>query len=267
MNRGSDWRWLVPSTSSRHRTPLAKAAPGPTLSTKPPSRTVDRPAASRSFQKPTAGDSPASDSSRRGLHASTNSVPVPIDDSPVHKKNRELRQEHTVRRKSSLGLRSVRVTESFGAGILGELHWKYCHIAKPANSSRSKPSPINRTRQLLYAHLARTSRSTSYPTTPSMVFQSCANHFRWQLRLIESGPPTPVLFTGDAPSGSPGRLHEVTLSWKSRYVSANLGRRPWKAEETVEGASIERGKPQARGGVPAAGKRVRSNCAQSVCTC
>lgn len=37
----------------------------------------------------------------------------------MHKKNRELRQEHTVRRKSSLGLRSVRVTESFGAGILG----------------------------------------------------------------------------------------------------------------------------------------------------
>lgn len=48
-------------------------------------------------------------------------------------KNRELRQEQTVRRKSSLGLRSVRVSESFGAGILGQLRLLHS-IVRPSRS-------------------------------------------------------------------------------------------------------------------------------------
>ncbi|KAG8864830.1 hypothetical protein FRB96_003416 [Tulasnella sp. 330] len=63
-----------------------------------------------------------SSGSRHGLHSSISSVPVPLDDTPMIQKNRELRHEQTVRRKSSIGLRSVRVSESFGAGILANPH-------------------------------------------------------------------------------------------------------------------------------------------------
>ncbi|KAG9016436.1 hypothetical protein FRB93_010685 [Tulasnella sp. JGI-2019a] len=75
-----------------------------------------------SSSKPNSSGSAASSGSRHGLHDSTNTILVPLDDTPMIQKNRELRHEQTIRRKSSIGLRSVRVSESFGAGILANPH-------------------------------------------------------------------------------------------------------------------------------------------------
>jgi len=48
-------------------------------------------------------------------------VPLAVQDTPVIKKNKDMRNEHSGNRRSSLGQRSARVSESFGAGILGDL--------------------------------------------------------------------------------------------------------------------------------------------------
>ncbi|KAG8905542.1 hypothetical protein FRB99_008741 [Tulasnella sp. 403] len=57
-----------------------------------------------------------------GLHASTSTVPLPLDNTPMIERNRAMRQKQTGRRKSNINQRSARVSESLDAGILASPH-------------------------------------------------------------------------------------------------------------------------------------------------
>ncbi|KAG8915856.1 hypothetical protein FRC00_010747, partial [Tulasnella sp. 408] len=182
---------------------------GPAAASKPPSKSIARaPFASRT--KPSSnpaqpsssklrtpsyrpvsssGDSSESLELRRGLHNSTSTVPVPLNDTPMIKKNREMRREQSERRKSSMGQASARVTESFGAGILGMYHLDVLSLACQLIWSLRKTDQANphpsvdhpefythispelpealRIRQLLVWCSSRALSSTSAPTIPS----------------------------------------------------------------------------------------------------
>lgn len=106
--------------------PSTSRTPNPTSKSRAAPKTpVSYPTPSAAFQagshRTTPGSGSSSESPRGALHASTNLVPVPLDATPMIKKNREMRKEQNLRRKSSLGLRTARVSESLGAGILGGL--------------------------------------------------------------------------------------------------------------------------------------------------
>lgn len=137
-----------------------------------------------------SGDSSESLELRRGLlHNSTSTVPVPLNDTPMIKKNREMRREQSERRKSSMGQASARVTESFGAGILGMYHLDVLSLAcqlmwslRETDQANPHPSVDHpefythispelpealRIRQLLVWCSSRALISTSAPTAPS----------------------------------------------------------------------------------------------------
>lgn len=114
----------------------------------------------------TSGDSSESLELRRGLHNSTSTVPVPLNDTPMIKKNREMRREQSERRKSSMGQASARVTESFGAGILANPHPSVDYPEFYTHISPELPEAL-RIRQLLVWCSSRALSSTSAPTIPS----------------------------------------------------------------------------------------------------
>ncbi|KAG8954472.1 hypothetical protein FRC04_011799 [Tulasnella sp. 424] len=104
------------ATKSIARAPFA-SRPKPSSTSAQPSGSKTRVPTYRPVS--TSRDSSESLELRRGLHDSTTTVPVPLNDTPMIKKNRDMRSE---RRKSSMGQASARVTESFGAGILANPH-------------------------------------------------------------------------------------------------------------------------------------------------
>ncbi|KAG9019481.1 hypothetical protein FRB90_001553 [Tulasnella sp. 427] len=113
-----------------------------------------------------SGNSSESVESRRGLHNSTSTVPVALNDTPMIKKNREMRKEQSERRKSSMGQVSARVTESFGAGILANPHPSVDYPDFYTHISPELPEAL-RIRQLLAWCSSRAQSSTSSPSAPS----------------------------------------------------------------------------------------------------
>lgn len=175
-----------PTTKSIARAPFASRTK--------PSSTPSQPSSSK-LRTPSyrpvssSGDSSESLELRRGLHNSTSTVPVPLNDTPMIKKNREMRREQSERRKSSMGQASARVTESFGAGILGMYHLDSLSLACQLIWSLRKTDQANphpsvdhpefythispelpealRIRQLLVWCSSRALVSASAPTIPS----------------------------------------------------------------------------------------------------
>lgn len=152
-----------PTTKSIARAPFASRTK--------PSSTPSQPSSSK-LRTPSyrpvssSGDSSESLELRRGLHNSTSTVPVPLNDTPMIKKNREMRREQSERRKSSMGQASARVTESFGAGILANPHPSVDHPEFYTHISPELPEAL-RIRQLLVWCSSRALVSASAPTTPS----------------------------------------------------------------------------------------------------
>ncbi|KAG8899316.1 hypothetical protein FRC01_010587 [Tulasnella sp. 417] len=175
---GDDWRRLTADYSSF----LLKAASKPPPTTKTvakapfasrakPSSTPAQPSSSK-LRTPsyrpvsTSGDSSESGELRRGLHNSTTTVPVPLNDTPMIKKNREMRKEQSERRKSSMGQASARVTESFGAGILANPHPSVDYPEFYTHISPELPEAL-RIRQLLVWCSSRALTSASAPAIPT----------------------------------------------------------------------------------------------------
>ncbi|KAG8968143.1 hypothetical protein FRC03_008496 [Tulasnella sp. 419] len=177
--RQMSWDDPGPSTSSA----LSRPIPPPRASSlKPTSRTGSSSMSKDLPRKPASQSTVSSKSlkskpleplrtptnvatSSNGLHATTSMVPLPVRDTPLISKNREMRKEKTERRKSSMGARSARVSESFGAGIVATPHAAVESSSFYTHISPELPEAI-RIRQLL-VWCAHRAVSASTPDGPS----------------------------------------------------------------------------------------------------